>query len=322
MIAVFFLVSAAIGGIFWVFIYPIMSGERKAERRRLEVAQSDIPARKSAAKGPTKLRREQVEETLKEIDLRSKKLNSPPLSTRIQQAGLGWTKRTYFLASAMLGLVLCLIALIVGVNILLAATIGFSAALSLPRWTLSFLKKRRENKFINGFADAVDVIVRGIKAGLPLLDSIKIIVSESPEPLRSEFKAIVDTQAIGMPIGDACLKLFERMPLAEANFFGIVVSIQQKAGGNLSEALSNLSRVLRDRKKMKAKIQAMSMEAKASASIIGALPPAVMLIVYITSPDYISLLWQHNVGHIMLGGSAVWMATGVFVMKKMINFDF
>ena len=107
--------------------------------------------------------------------------------------------------------------------------------------------------------------MRGIKAGLPLLDCLKIIANEAPEPIKSEFKAIVETQTIGMPLGEACAKLYERMPLPEANFFGIVISIQQKAGGNLSEALGNLSRVLRDRKKMKAKIQAMSMEAKASA---------------------------------------------------------
>ena len=141
---------------------------------------------------------------------------------------------------------------------------------------LSFLKKRRENKFLNEFPDAVDVIVRGIKAGLPLLDSLKLISNDATEPVKSEFRAIVETQTIGMPIGEACLKLYESIPLPEANFFGIVVSIQQRAGGNLSEALGNLSRVLRDRKKMKAKIQAMSMEAKASASIIGALPVAVM----------------------------------------------
>ena len=125
-----------------------------------------------------------------------------------------------------------------------------------------------------------------------------------------------------MPLGDACGKLYERMPVAEANFFGIVISIQQKAGGNLSEALGNLSRVLRDRKKMKAKIQAMSMEAKASATIIGALPIAVGLLVYLTSPDYIELLWTTSLGRMMLAGCAVWMSMGVLVMKNMINFDF
>jgi tight adherence protein B len=125
-----------------------------------------------------------------------------------------------------------------------------------------------------------------------------------------------------MPIGEACTKLFERIPIAEANFFGIVISIQQKAGGNLSEALGNLSKVLRERKKMRAKIQAMSMEAKASASIIACLPLAVMGLVYMTSPQYIELLWTHPTGRFMMVCSAAWMTTGVLVMRKMINFDF
>jgi tight adherence protein B len=164
--------------------------------------------------------------------------------------------------------------------------------------------------------------VRGIKAGLPLLDSMKIIVNDAPEPIRSEFRNILVTQAIGMPIGEACTKLYERIPLPEANFFGIVISIQQKAGGNLSEALSNLSRVLRDRKKMKAKIKAMSMEAKASGGIIGALPIVVGGVVYLTSPDFIRVLFTHPIGHMMLVGSAIWMTLGILTMKKMINFDF
>ena len=172
--------------------------------------------------------------------------------------------------------------------------------MGLPRWGLSFLKKRREKAFLKALPDAVDVIVRGIKAGLPLFESIKVVAAESPEPLRGEFNTIIETQAIGMPLGDACARLYERMPVPEANFFGIVVAIQQKSGGNLSEALGNLSKVLRDRKKMAEKIQAMSMEAKASAGIIGALPPIVMILVYLTTPAYISLLWTHPTGQLML----------------------
>jgi tight adherence protein B len=203
-----------------------------------------------------------------------------------------------------------------------ALGLAFAAGAGLPFWILSFLKKRRESKFLEAFPDAVDVIVRGIKAGLPLLDSLKLIAADASEPVRSEFRSIIETQTIGIPIGEACVKLYERMPVAEANFFGIVVAIQQRAGGNLSEALGNLSRVLRDRKKMKAKIQAMSMEAKASAGIIGALPIAVMTLVWITSPNYISLLWTEPLGRMMLAACAIWMSVGVFVMRRMINFDF
>ena len=127
--------------------------------------------------------------------------------------------------------------------------------------------------------------------------------------------------AIQMP-QPISIRLYDRIPLPEANFFGIVISIQQKSGGNLSEALGNLSRVLRERKKMQAKIQAMSMEAKASASIIAALPLAVMGLVYLTSPQYIELLWTHPMGRFMLACCAGWMTMGVIVMRKMINFDF
>jgi tight adherence protein B len=224
--------------------------------------------------------------------------------------------------SVGIGVVLFILIFLVGGGILAAAGAGFAGGFGMPRWLLSFLKKRRENKFLHNFPDAVDVIVRGVKAGLPLGDCLRIISNESPEPVRAEFKTIVEAQTIGISMGDACAKLYERMPLPEANFFGIVVSIQQKAGGNLSEALSNLSRVLRDRKKMKAKIQAMSMEAKASAVIIAALPFAVMILVYISSPNYIELLWTHPTGRLMMACSAAWMSCGVFVMKKMINFDF
>jgi tight adherence protein B len=241
---------------------------------------------------------------------------------RLVQAGLTWSTRRFLITAGALGAVVFGITLIFGLGLLPALGMAFAAGAGLPFWTLSLLKKRRENRFLRAFPDAVDVIVRGIKAGLPLLDSLKLIAAEAEEPVRSEFRSIIETQTIGIPIGEACLKLYEHMPLPEANFFGIVISIQQRAGGNLSEALGNLSRVLRDRKKMKAKINAMSMEAKASASIIGALPIAVMTLVWITSPQYIELLWTASLGRMMLAGSAVWMSMGVLVMRKMINFDF
>ena len=204
-----------------------------------------------------------------------------------------------------MGVAAFLLFLLIDAGLWAALAMAFAAGFGMPLWLLKFLKKRREAKFLAAFPDAVDIIVRGIKAGLPLLDSMRIIATDAPEPVRSEFRSIIETQAIGMPIGEACAKLYERIPVAEANFFGIVIAIQQKAGGNLSEALGNLSHVLRDRKKMKAKIQAMSMEAKASASIIACLPIAVMILVYITSPQYIELLWTHPMGRMMLAGCAV-----------------
>ncbi len=319
-IAVFFLAALAVGGIVYVFVYPILSGERAAEKRMASVAKTEPAAR--ATRGPQRSRRESVENTLKEFEERHKKNKRMPLSVRIAQAGLGWSKRQYFIISAIVGVVMFFAGIIGNAGLPAAVGLAFAGAFGLPRWLLSFLKKRREAKFLNTFPDAVDIIVRGVKAGLPLLDCMKMITIDAAEPVKSEFRAILETQAVGMPLGEACNKLYERMPVAEANFFAIVIAIQQKAGGNLAETLGNLSRVLRDRKKMKAKIQAMSQEAKASASIIGALPIAVMTLVWVTSPQYIGLLFSEPLGNIMLAGSAIWMSMGVLVMKKMINFDF
>ncbi|MGA7956719.1 MAG: type II secretion system F family protein [Xanthobacteraceae bacterium] len=316
----FFLVAIAIGGVAWVFLYPYLSGEKKAERRVASVARAEPIARPTRAAGKT--RREQVEGTLKDIEERRKKASRPPLSVRLRQAGLEWSKRRFMITAGVLGFGGFAIMMIVHGGLIPALGVGFAAGCGLPFWALSFLKKRRESKFLVMFPDAVDVIVRGIKAGLPLLDSLKLIAQDAEEPVRSEFRAIIETQTIGMPIGEAVLKLYDSISVPEANFFGIVVSIQQRAGGNLSEALGNLSRVLRDRKKMKAKIQAMSQEAKASAAIIGALPLAVMTLVWLTSPDYIDLLFTDPFGHVMLACSAAWMLCGVLVMRKMINFDF
>jgi tight adherence protein B len=319
--ALFFLVALAIGGVAWVFIYPILSGERKAERRMASVARSE-PMASRPTRTAQKPRREQIEGTLKQLEERQKKAARPPLSVRISQAGLHWSKRQFMWISVALGGAAFLVAMLLGAAVVPALAFAFASGFGVPRWLLKFLKKRREARFLNALPDAVDVIVRGIKAGLPLLDSLKLIAAEAPEPIGSEFRGIIETQTVGIPLGEACLKLYERIPVAEANFFGIVVSIQQRAGGNLSEALGNLSRVLRDRKKMKAKIKAMSMEAKASASIIGSLPIVVMSLVYFTSPSYIELLWTEQLGRMMLACCGIWMFIGIMVMRKMINFDF
>jgi tight adherence protein B len=321
-LAVSLLAATALGGVAWVFIYPHLSGERHVERRRDLVARSEPIRREARTARPQRSRRDQVEESLKELEQRNKKSKKPSLSVRIAQAGLTWSKQRFFVTGGILGLLLFIMPLVFGFGLLPALAFGFAGAAGLPFWILSFLKKRREAKFLEHFPDAVDVIVRGIKSGLPLLDCMKLISIEAQEPVRTEFRIILDTQSVGLPLGEACAKLFDRIPLPEANFFGIVITIQQKAGGNLSEALGNLSRVLRDRKKMKAKIQAMSMEAKASAGIIGVLPLAVMSLIYITSPEYISLLFKEQIGHMMLAACGLWMCVGVFVMRKMIQFDF
>lgn len=320
-LALAFLAATAIGGVAWVFVYPYLSGEKNAEKRRASVARAEPIANRRAERAQ-RSRREQVEESLKEVENRHKKSEKVPLTTRIQQAGLSWSKQQFIIISAVLGLLSFAGVFFAGIALLPSVGLAFAAGFGLPRWLLGFLKKRREKKFLDGLPDAVDVIVRGIRAGLPLFDSIKMVAADAKEPIKSEFASIIETQAIGMPLGEACGRLYERMPLPETNFFAIVIAIQTKSGGNLSEALGNLSKVLRDRKKMAAKVQAMSMEAKASATIIGALPVVVMVAVYATSPGYMEVLFTTPMGHMLLAFSVVSYAMGIFVMKKMINFDF
>jgi tight adherence protein B len=194
--------------------------------------------------------------------------------------------------------------------------------LGFPRWMVGRIRNRRLNKFLEEFPNAVDVIVRGVRAGLPVNECLSIIAREAKEPVATEFRRVIDAQQMGIPLSEAVGRLYENIPLTESNFFGIVIAIQQSAGGNLSEALGNLSNVLRDRKKMKHKISAMSAEAKASAGIIGALPFLVATLVYLTTPDYIKILFTDTTGNMILVCSGIWMGMGIMVMKKMISFDF
>ncbi len=213
------------------------------------------------------------------------------------------------------------VAFILGAPWFVACGLTFVCTLGLPRWFLGFLRRRRQNKFLHDFADAIDVMVRGLKAGLPVSEAMKIIASESGPPVGPEFMEVVEGQRVGITIDQGIERMVDRMPLSEVNFLAIVMTIQSKTGGNLSEALSNLSRVLRDRKKMKQKIRSVSQEAKSSAAIIGSLPFLIMGALMILNPSYLDPLFDTVMGNILVVGSATWMTIGVLVMRKMINFD-
>lgn len=314
------LATVAVGGLAYVFLYPRLSGNDRAEKRQ-QALMSTAAANRATGKTQGATRRELVAQSLKDIEAREKARSKLTLDMRIAQAGLSIGKKTFYLFSAVAGLLVALLSFTLTGQPLAAAGGLFAGAVGLPRFVLNYLRKRRIEKFIGEFPNAMDVIVRGVKAGLPLGDCIRIIASEAAEPVRSEFRQIVEAQTLGMGPGEAAGKLYERVPVPETNFFAIVLMIQQKAGGNLAEALGNLSRVLRERRKMRGKISAMSMEAKASAAIIGSLPPIVMILLYLSSPKYIELLWMTETGQLFMLASAFWMFCGIMVMRKMINFD-
>lgn len=315
----------SIGAVGWVFAG---AGSDVASKRAKEIAaprRSAIGKAKDMAQEAATLKRKQSNaEALKDLGERQKKSRKSMTSVRgqIAQAGLEYSEVHFWIASGVLGALTVGACFMMGAPLMITALAGFAGLIGLPRWVLSFLIAQRQKKFSVQMAEGVDVIVRGIKSGLPLNQCMRIIATESPEPLKSEFAKVCDGQQMGMPLDQNLQKLYERMPLAEVNFFNIVLIIQQKAGGNLSEALGNLSMVLRSRRLLREKIKALSSEAKASAGIIGSLPLVVMGLVYLTRPDYILLLFNTDVGHVLLLISAGMMGTGVMVMRNMINFKF
>ncbi len=317
-IVVFTLATIASGGVLYALAYPWLTDDR-AERRQRSIY--DASARLSVNPRETALRRGQLADSLKELEKRQRNLRRPPLSVRIEQAGLQMSTKKFYLLSLIAGILIAL-ALLILTSPLIAFAGLFAGTFGLPRWMLGYMTKRRQKKFITEFPNAIDIIVRGVKSGLPLGDCFRIVASESQEPVKSEFRSMLEMQTVGMPLGEAVERLYQRIGLAEVNFFSIVIAIQAKSGGNLSEALGNLANVLRERSKMKGKIQAMSMEAKSSAWIIGALPVIVGFLVFLVSPEYVSVLWKERLGQVMLGCAAFWMMCGILTMRKMINFDF
>ncbi|MBX9575018.1 MAG: type II secretion system F family protein [Caulobacteraceae bacterium] len=312
-----------IGSLGWVFVGGDDSTAQALKRAQtFGGPKTDNSKSKKAAKADTpEARRKQILTQLQEADRAQRKARMT-MAAKLKQAGLGITLRTFIIVSVVVGLIAGLLPLVFGANPILALGLAIVFGLGLPRWFVGMLGKRRMKKFGSLFPDAVDVIVRGIKSGLPVHDCFKIIARESPAPLGPEFQRLVDALAVGQTLSQALDKMYERMPTPELKFFGIVMAIQQKTGGNLAEALSNLTTVLRARKMMGEKIKALSSEATASAGIIGSLPPAVMILVTLTTPAYMMLMFTDPRGQFMLLVAVLMMSLGVFVMKKMIAFKF
>ena len=317
--------AVAAAALAFAFAYPYISGDYAAQQRMKGVTENRSTRKARIVQvEETNHRKQAVAETLKELEERQNKSKKQSLRMKLLRAGLDISTNMFWLASLGAGVAITAIAYIAMPTMppIAFAAFGFIGAFGLPRWVINFLTKRRQNKFVAAFADAIDVIVRGVKSGLPLNECLGIIARESPEPLRSEFQEVVDQQRVGVTVAEALDRLMARMPLPEVRFFAIVIGIQQQAGGNLSEALGNLSGVLRARKQMAAKVQALSAEAKASALVLGSLPPGVMAMVYITTPDYIAILWTDKLGQFMIFCGAMWMCCGLFIMKKMIAFKY
>ena len=329
MLLIVLLAAVSAASVAYALLFTRMETDKKAGARltRVKAAESDIGKAKAARDRVQELskRRKSLQDSLKDLEKKQEEKNKyigdKSLKSRLTQTGIPLTMGRFYAMSVALGFVAFLAALIIGMPLLASLGAGFVFAFGLPRWIIGFLIKRRRNKFLEELPNALDVMVRSIKSGLPLNDAIRLIAADGREPVKREFQRVVESQKIGLSIPEACARMLQTMPLSEVSFFAIVIAIQSQAGGNLSEALGNLGKVLRERRKMKAKVSALSMEAKASAVIIGALPFIVATLVYLTSPQYMMILFTDPRGHIIMLVSGVWMSIGIVVMRNMINFD-
>jgi tight adherence protein B len=320
IIAAVLLLTLALGGVAFAFA----GGDDKSRKR---VASVSNPGGKARGRGPTVAenqaqKRKNVAAMLKDVEKnRAAKKEKPTMRRRLEQAGFSKaTPRSFWMVCGIFAAMAASLCVATHQKPLVIVLAAFVVGLGLPRWILGFLTARRKKKFTQNFAPAIDVIVRSVKSGLPINEALRIVAREAPNPVGSEFNNLVESLKVGVTLDQALKRMMESMPTPEVGFFGIVMTIQGKSGGNLSEALGNLAFVLRDRKRLQGKIKAMSSEAKASAAIIGSLPPGVMGIVYVTTPAYIMKLFTTQSGNLILAGCAVWMSIGIMVMRKMINF--
>jgi tight adherence protein B len=335
-----FLAIAGLG-----FVLTGDAAQERTAKRAKQISTGETDSKRIDKNDPMASRRKQTQQMLKKLreqdQARRKSLSADGIEAKLRQAGLELSPQNFYVVCGVLAIVFGALAWLSGAagppplmgfelkkvlgeqgaRIATIAAAVVAGGIGLPNWVLGFLAKGRNKKMTNQFADAIDIIVRGVKSGLPLTECLRIIAAESPAPLGPEFGQLTDNMQMGMTTERALQQFYKRVPLPEINFFVIVLSIQAKAGGNLSEALGNLSSIIRQRKMMREKIKALSAEAKASAMIIGCLPFAVGFMVYMTTPSYIMELFLKPTGHMILFMAFCLMATGVTVMRKMINFD-
>ena len=243
------------------------------------------------------------------------------LEIRLERTGKGWTLAQYGYGSLGIGLVVAVIMFLRSGSLMLSLAVGTVAGLGIPHFVVSRAIKKRTNDFNTKFPDAIELLVRGLRSGLPVTETLGVVAQEIPGPVGEEFKAIVERIRIGRTMEEGLQETADKLGIAEFNFFCITLAIQRETGGNLAETLSNLADVLRKRAQMKLKIKAMSSESKASAYIVGALPFIVFFLIWFINPEYIGGFFTDDRLIVAGLGGLVWMSIGVFIMAKMVSFE-
>lgn len=309
----------SLAGFGW-WLVTLVNGPRAKLRRRVAlVAGGGAAQDAAAARGPRASRR--AIQARIDAESRRRRAWAWTLREQLRRAGLKIELRHYLAVNAGLALLGALFAWVGHLPTVAMPLLAAIVGLGLPKMAVTILANRRANRFTAQFAEALDVMVRGLRTGLPLGECIAAIGNDMPAPLGAEFRMITENQRLGLSPKEALERAVESMPTPEFKYFAIVLAIQQQTGGNLAETLAKLAEVLRARKRMRDKIKAFSAEAKASAFIIGSLPIVVAALMFLVGRDYVMLLFTTELGQLLVAIGAVMMTTGALVMRKMIDFD-
>jgi tight adherence protein B len=276
---------------------------------------------KSRARRVTALKLRHSDSADSKVEAQMRKAVASRRNIRLAKTGKNWVLKQYLYASVAIALILFVGLLIKGLPLLLALCLGLIIGFGLPHLVVGFLIKKRIKMFTANFPDAIELLVRGLKSGLPVGETINIVAKEIPGPVGEEFKLVSEKVKIGKPMEDALQETADRLGTAEFQFFVITLAIQRETGGNLAETLAGLADVLRKRAQMKMKIRAMSSESKASAYIVGSLPFFVFGMIWMVNQKYLAGFFYEP--RLMVAGlvGAAWMSAGVFIMSKMVSFE-
>ncbi len=305
----------------------VLNNQDKAKKQRALAIVTGGKSTKNARdheKDEQGKRREQIAKKLKdskdELDAENKKKKKRTIALLMEQAGLSASVKQYWIFSIISFAVFFLAAKLMNVTLFMMVMLCITGLFGFPRFVLRHITLKRQKNFLQEFPDALEAMVRLLKAGMPVSEAIAMIAREFEGPVGEEMMRVYDKQKIGVPLHEAAQEATRRMPLTEMQMFATGLSIQAQTGSSLSEVLMNLAGVIRSRFRLKRKIKALSSEAVASASIIGALPCVVTLGLWFVNPTYIEILFTDSFGKVLLTGAVVWMCVGIFVMKLMINF--
>jgi tight adherence protein B len=325
ILAVSLLVGAAFALLAAVMGVVLTRAHKKSRMgKRIAMATSTVTpgAAGGADKKKAAQKRLQVQSKINEIEAaaKKKKVDRPDIARRLEMAGADMSARVFHIISAGLAVTALVVTFLTGFGLLSSLMAAVTVGFGIPRFLLSRKTKRRMKGFVDAFPDAVDVIVRGIQSGLPLGECMVVVGNEGRPPVSDEFRNIMESMRLGLSLAEAMERAVRRIAVQEFRFFAIVLTIQSETGGNLAETLQNLSNILRARKKMKGKVLAMAAEARTTAMVIGCLPFMMGALLYVTSPDYITILFTDSLGQILIGAGIVSMTIGTMVMSKMVNF--